>query len=170
MDLQEALTDTGVMIHCSTGQHCCTNMIAWGYHKIQHPDKPKAVWNRVPWSDEVKVELFGHSHQKFVWIKKEQHLIKWTPCQIYYHWGCMAARDTGIIVWVEGRTDCCKHLHILKNQLTHSVRKNWSWKGIGFYSRWMNKNILQNSPWTTSSDARWSFWPTQSLDLKSVKL
>lgn len=33
-DLQGAVADTGVVVHCSTVQWC-TNMFAWSHHKIQ---------------------------------------------------------------------------------------------------------------------------------------
>lgn len=33
-------------------------------------DRPAEFWDTVLWSDETKLELFGHMDQRFVWRKK----------------------------------------------------------------------------------------------------
>ncbi|CAJ0964204.1 unnamed protein product [Ranitomeya imitator] len=33
----------------------------------QHRDKPQNFWNKVIWSDETTIELFGHNHKRYIW-------------------------------------------------------------------------------------------------------
>lgn len=43
-------------------------------HKSKRLDFAKQYWDfnwdRVPWSDETKIELFGNKHDKWVWCNK----------------------------------------------------------------------------------------------------
>lgn len=32
----------------------------------QHRDKPQNFWNKIIWSDETKIELFGHNHKCYI--------------------------------------------------------------------------------------------------------
>ena len=99
-NLQEDLADSGVVVHRSTVQRCLHRQDLHGrvsrrkpylcpHHKIQHQkystehlQKPDVFWKQVLWTDEVKIELFGHNQQRHVWSKKEQHFMKRTPCQL----------------------------------------------------------------------------------------
>ena len=35
-----------------------------------HGDKYRTFWRNVLWSDETKIELFGHNDHRYVWRKK----------------------------------------------------------------------------------------------------
>jgi hypothetical protein len=35
-----------------------------------HGDKDHTFWRNVLWSDETKIELFGHNDHRYVWRKK----------------------------------------------------------------------------------------------------
>ena len=35
-----------------------------------HGDKDRTFWRNVLWSDETKIELFGHNDHRYVWRKK----------------------------------------------------------------------------------------------------
>ena len=37
----------------------------------QHRDKPEAIWKQVLWTDEAKMKLFGHHHERYDYSKKE---------------------------------------------------------------------------------------------------
>ena len=87
-NLQEDLADTGVVVHCSTVSRCLHGHDLHGrvsrrkpdlcpHHQIQHQKYetehlqiPDAFWKQVLWTDEVKIELFGHNQQRYVWRKK----------------------------------------------------------------------------------------------------
>lgn len=41
-----------------------------------HLNKPQDFWNDVLWTDETKVETFGHNAQHHIWGKQAQHIGK----------------------------------------------------------------------------------------------
>ncbi len=40
----------------------------------EHVNKPNEFWNMIMWSDETKVELFGHNLHRNVWQEKKTFL------------------------------------------------------------------------------------------------
>lgn len=66
----------------------------------QYLDKPEAFWEIVLWTDEVKMELFDHNHQKFGGKKGSAFVEKNTLPAVQYGggfimlWGCVAATGT----------------------------------------------------------------------------
>ena len=83
-NLQEDLADSGMVVHRSTVQRCSHKQylherVSRGkpylcpHHKVQlqkyatkHLQKPDAFWKQVLWTDEVKIQLFGHNQQRYV--------------------------------------------------------------------------------------------------------
>ena len=104
--------------------------------------KPDAFWIQFLWTDEVKIELFGHNEQRSVWREKkgvEFHEKNTSPTNKHragsiMPWACVAASGTkrGNILLVEGRKDPIKYQQILESNNTLSVKHSWGWKGDGF--------------------------------------
>ena len=46
-----------------------------------HGDKDHTFWRKVPWSDETKIELFGHNDHRYVWRKRGMLASQRTPSQ-----------------------------------------------------------------------------------------
>ena len=46
-----------------------------------HGDKDRTFWRNVLWSNETKVELFGHNDHCYVWRKKGRLASRRTPSQ-----------------------------------------------------------------------------------------
>ena len=46
-----------------------------------HGDKDRTLWRNVLWSDETKIELFGHNDHRYVWRKKGMLASRRTPSQ-----------------------------------------------------------------------------------------
>ena len=70
--------------------------------------KPEGYWKRVKWSDETKLELFGHRDVAYVWRKQgEAYHPKNTVATVKHGggsimlWGCFRAAGTGNLVRVE---------------------------------------------------------------------
>ena len=72
-------------------------------------DKDRTFWRNVLWSDETKIELFGHNGHRYVWRRK------WEACKpkdtipTVKHgggsimlWGCFAAGGTGALHKIDG--------------------------------------------------------------------
>lgn len=146
-NLQEDIAISGVVVHLSTVQQCLHKQDLHGrvrrqpylppQHTIQrqkyateHLQKPDAFWKRVLWTDEVKIELFGHYQQRYVWRQKGETFHEKNALPTVKHeggsimlWGCVAGSGTGNIARVEGRMDSTKSQQILKANITPSIKK-----------------------------------------------
>ena len=74
-----------------------------------HGDKDHTFWRNVLWSDETKIELFGHNDQCYVWKKKGEAFKPKNTIQTVKHgggsvmlWGCFVAGGTGAIHKING--------------------------------------------------------------------
>ncbi|XP_062849643.1 zinc finger protein 638 [Trichomycterus rosablanca] len=97
-ELQTSLAASGINVHASTirrkinrhGIHgrvarrkpllSRKNKVARLNFAREHLDKPEAFWKSILWTDESKIELFGHNHRCHVWRKvntayKENNLL-----------------------------------------------------------------------------------------------
>uniref|UniRef100_A0AAY5K1L0 Transposase Tc1-like domain-containing protein n=1 Tax=Esox lucius TaxID=8010 RepID=A0AAY5K1L0_ESOLU len=75
-ELQEFLASTGCVLHVTTISRILHMIGLWGRvaslkkKNIQAQLKsPKSTWENVLWSDETKVEVFGHNSKRYVWHK-----------------------------------------------------------------------------------------------------
>ena len=129
------------------------------------------------WTDEVKIELFGHNQQRYVWRKKGAAFHEKNTLPTVKHgggsimlWGCVAASGTGNIAWVEGRMDSTKYQQILEANITPSVKKLKLKRG------WLLQQ--DNDPkhtWKSTMDdlkrhkLKVLEWPSQSPDLNIIE-
>ena len=144
-----------------------------------HKDKDLTFWKHVLWSDETKIELFGHNHQRYVWRKEGEafHPNKSIPTVKHgggsiMLWGCFAAAGTGQIQKVDGIMRKEQYLEILTHNLKSSVRQlklAWSQMDLStgqrsqvygtrcqkVASRQQSKSVLE--------------WPSQSPDLNPIE-
>ena len=92
-------------------------------------------WNSVLWSDETKLELFGHMNSHCVWMKsnevhklfplKKLPKIKHSGANIILY-GCFTLSGPGGTVREQGISDKDQHLSILKNNIKQSARNFWA--------------------------------------------
>ena len=143
-DLQGHLTADGVTVHRSTIQRTLHKEQLYGrvmrkkpflhtshkharlrYAKA-HLNKPGLFWNKVLWTDETKVELFGHNKRRYAWRQKNTAFqeklgkIWWGSIML---WGCVASAGTGNLFKVEGPMDSTQYQQILENNVQESVTK-----------------------------------------------
>ena len=154
-DLQGHLAADGVTVHCSTIQRTLHREQLYGrvmrkkpflhtrhkqarlrYAKL-HLNKPGSFWNKVLWTDETKLELFGHNKRRYAWRQKntaflEKHFlptVKFGEGSIML-WSYLASADTGNLVKVVGFMDSPQYQLILENNIQESVTRLklcWSW-------------------------------------------
>ena len=87
-------------------------------------------WKKILWSDETKIELFGHQTRRYVWWKPNTaHHQKHTIPTVKHGggsimlWGCFSAAGPGRLVKIEGRMNAAKYTEILGDNLIQSARE-----------------------------------------------
>lgn len=92
--------------------------MAYAKSYLEHVSK---YWNAVLWSDESKLELFGHINSRYVWSKvNEAHKLKHTLSAINHRggsillWRCFAALGLEELLRIEAIMDKKQHLAIHK--------------------------------------------------------
>lgn len=194
-DLQGHLAADGVTVHRSTIQRTLHKEKLYGRvmrkkpflrtrHKQSrlryakaHLDKPASSWNKVLWTDETKIELFGHNKGRYAWRRKntafqEKHLlptVKFGGGSIML-WGCVASAGTGNLVKVEGRMDSTQYQRILENNIQESVTKLKLRRGWIFQQ---DNDPKHRSKSTQAFMQRNKYnvleWPSQSPDLNIIE-
>ena len=143
---------------------------------------PGGIWTRlqsfgrVLWTDETKLELFGHMDQRYVWRAKGQAHDQRNTISTVKHgggslmmWGCFSAAGTGNLDRVPGIMDSQKYQAILKRNVMPSVDKlnlgdHWTFQQDNDpkHTSKSNKAWLSKRPWNVLE------WPSQSPDWKSL--
>ena len=104
------------------------------------------------WTDETKIELFGHNKGRYAWRQKntafqEKHLlptVKYGGGSIML-WGCGAVWPVlGNLVKVEGRMDSTQYQQILENNVQESVTQVEVMPGLDISSKTTTQNTAQN--------------------------
>ena len=104
-----------------------------------HGDKDRTFWRNVLWSDETKIELFGHNDHRYVWRKKEDACKLKNSIPTVKHegssimlWGCFAAGGTGAlhkIDRIKGQENYVDNIEATSQDITQEVEA-WSQMGL----------------------------------------
>jgi len=96
--------------------------------KRKHLKDSKMVINKILWSNETKIELFGFNSKRYVWRKPgTAHHLSNTISAVKHGggsimmWGCFSAAGTGRLVAIEGKMNAAKYRDILDKNLFQSA-------------------------------------------------
>ncbi len=81
------------------------------------------MWENGLWSDETKVEIFGHNSKRYVWQKNNTAHHQRNTIATVKHGGGKHSAGTGALVKVEGIMNSSKYQSILAQNLQASARK-----------------------------------------------
>ncbi|KAK6310868.1 hypothetical protein J4Q44_G00189230 [Coregonus suidteri] len=142
-----------------------------------HLDDPEEEWEKVMWSDETKIELFGLNSTCRVWRKKKDEYNPKNTIPTVKHgggniilWGCFSAKGTGRLHRIEGRMDGAMYREILANNLLPSVRALKMGRGWVFQHDNDPKHTARaTKEWLRKKHLKVLEWPSQSPDLNPIE-
>ncbi|KAJ4447306.1 hypothetical protein ANN_09310 [Periplaneta americana] len=96
----------------------------------EHVSKEEDYWDRVIWSDETKINLFGSDSCNRVWRKAHSAFRKENTIPTVKHgggsimiWACMSSSGVGNIHFIDGIMDKIMYKNILMTNLKESAKK-----------------------------------------------
>ena len=136
-----------------------------------------SLWSTTLWSDETKLELFGHMDAEYVWRKEgEAYKAKNTVPTVKHGggnimlWGCFSSSGTGNLVKVQGIMKKEDYISILEKNVKESAER------LQLINNW--KFQQDNDPKHTAKIVKKWFrennvdvleWPSQSPDLNPIE-
>ncbi|KAJ4931249.1 hypothetical protein JOQ06_025547 [Pogonophryne albipinna] len=108
------------------------------HHHGSNPAAPQEkAWEKMMWSDETKIEIFGINSTRCVWKKRVADYNLQNTIPTVKHgggnimlWGFFSAKGTGPLPCIEERMDGAMHRKILADSLLPSDTENGSWTGL----------------------------------------
>ncbi|CAM4639771.1 unnamed protein product [Leuciscus chuanchicus] len=142
-----------------------------------HMDDPEEEWEKVMWSDETKIELFGLNSTRCVWRKKKDEYNPKNTIPTVKHgggniilWGCFSAKGTGQLHRIEGRMDGAMYREILTNNFLPSVRALKMGRGWVFQHDNDPKHTARaTKEWFRKKHLKVLEWPSQSPNLNPIE-
>ncbi len=135
------------------------------------------VTNKILWSDETKIELFGLNSKRYVWRKPgtAHHLSNTVPTVKHgggsiMLWGCFSAAGTGRLVAIEGKMNAAKYRDILDENLLQSAQDLRLSRRFTFQQDNDPKHTDKiTKEWLHNNSVTVLEWPSQSPDLNPIE-
>ncbi len=146
-------------------------------HMKARMEDSKMVTNKILWSDETKIELFGLNSKQYVWRKPgtAHHLSNTVPTVKHgggsiMLWGCFSAAGTGRLVAIEGKMNAAKYRDILDENLLQSAQDLRLGRRFTFQQDNDPKHTAKiTKEWLHNNTVTVLEWPNQSPDLNPIE-
>uniref|UniRef100_A0A803KET0 Tc1-like transposase DDE domain-containing protein n=1 Tax=Xenopus tropicalis TaxID=8364 RepID=A0A803KET0_XENTR len=126
-----------------------------------HLKSPKSMWEKVVWSDETKVELFGHNSKKYSSVKYPQSVMVW---------GAMSAAGVGPLCFIKGRVNAASYQEILEHFMLPSAEKLYGDEDFIFQHDLAPAHSAKTTgKWFTDHGITVLNWPANSPDLNPIE-
>ncbi|XDV46981.1 hypothetical protein PO909_016757 [Leuciscus waleckii] len=137
----------------------------------------KMVINKILWSDETKIELFGLNSKRYVWRKPgTAHHLSNTVSTVKHGggsimlWGCFSAAGTGRLVAIEGKMNAAKYRDILDENLLQSALDLRLGRRFTFQQDNDPKHTAKiTKEWLHNNSVTVLEWPSQSTDFNPIE-
>lgn len=142
-----------------------------------HLDDPEESWEKVLWSDETKIELFGPNSVCRVWRRKKEEYHPKNTIPTVKHgggcimlWGCFSAQGTGRLHCIKERMNAALYCEILGKNLLTSARALKMGRGWVFQHDNDPKHTARKTKeWLRKKHIKVLEWPSQSPDLNPIE-
>ena len=143
----------------------------------KHLKDSQTLRNKILWSDETKIELFGLNSKRYVWRTPgtAHHLPNTIPTVKHgggsiMLWGCFSAAGTGRLVAIEGKMNAAKYIDILDENLFQSVHDLRMGRRFTFQQDNDPKHTAKiTKEWFQNNSVNVLEWPSQSPDLNPIE-
>ncbi len=143
----------------------------------KHLKDSKMVTNKILWSDETKIELFGLNSKLYVWRKPgtAHHLSNTVPTVKHgggsiMLCGCFSAAGTGRLVAIEGKMNAVKYRDILDENLLQSAQDLRLGRRFTFQQDNDPKHTAKiTKEWLHNNSVTVLEWSSQSPDLNPIE-
>ena len=143
----------------------------------EHLDNPEEAWEKVMWSDETKIELFGIKSTGRVWRKRNAEYNPKNTIPTVKHgggnlmlWGRFSAKGTGRLHRIEGRMNGAMYQEILGDNFLPSVRAPTMGRGWVFqHDNDPEHTAKATKEWLKKKHIKVWEWPSQSPELNPIE-
>ncbi|KAG2468107.1 TCB1 transposase, partial [Polypterus senegalus] len=143
----------------------------------RHLKDSKMVRNKILWSENTKIELFGLNSKRYVWRQPgtAHHLSNTVPTVKHdggsiMLWGCFSAAGTGRLVAIEGKMNAAKYRDILDKNLLQSAKDLRLGRRFTFQQDNDPKHTAKiTKEWLHNNSVTVLEWPGQNPDLNPIE-
>ncbi|KAG2466509.1 TCB1 transposase, partial [Polypterus senegalus] len=143
----------------------------------RHLKDSQTMRNKILWSDETKIELFGVNARRHIWRKPgtAHHQANTIPTVKHgggsiMLWGCFSAAGTGRLVRINGKMTAVMYRDILDENLLQSALDRRLWRRFIFQQDNDPKHTAKISKeWLQDNSVNVLEWPSQSPDLNLIE-